>query len=241
MPVDEIDSVIIAFSNLFNRNINLQATIQKQQLEFYKTKISLLQAQINPHFLYNSLDTISICLSLNKNDIAGKLIKSLAHFYRVSLSKGKDILTIAEELDMIQSYLEIERIGYEGLIDWDITCSKENSAFSIPKFTLQPIVENSIIHGDFNASHEPLSIRIHVELTDILRLTVTDNGRGISDERLQEVNTMLSSKNPPPTTNYGLLNCCQRIRLYYGDHYGIQLSNVPSGVQTLITLPPVIL
>lgn len=235
---DEIDSIITTFSNLFQKNTQLNASVREHELEIEKSKFTILQEQINPHFLYNSLDTIRICMLMNKKETACGLIQSLSQFYRISLSKGKDIITIAQELDMIEAYLQIEQAGYDGRIHWHLNCCEQVSSFGIPKFTLQPIVENSIVHGDFTFSSSSLFIEIRVEYTDKINIIVSDNGPGISPDCLIELNQILASKTLAPATGYGLQNCCQRIRLHYGTSYGISMSSSPAGTQTTITLPP---
>ena len=237
---DEIDSIITTFSNLFKKNTQLNTAIRQHELEIEKSKFTILQEQINPHFLYNSLDTIRICMLMDKKETACRLIQSLSQFYRISLSKGKDIITIDQELRMIEAYLQIEQAGYDGKITWQISCSDRVSAFGIPKFTLQPIVENSIIHGDFISSPLPLSITITVEYTELLKITLKDNGPGIPPDRLTELNHLLASQTLVPTAGYGLQNCCQRIRLHYGPAYGIQITSTPKGTQTTLTLPKIL-
>ena len=177
---------------------------------------------------------------MDKKETACRLIQSLSQFYRISLSKGKDIITIDQELRMIEAYLQIEQAGYDGKITWQISCSDRVSAFGIPKFTLQPIVENSIIHGDFISSPVPLSITITVEYTELLKITLKDNGPGIPPDRLTELNHLLASQTLVPTAGYGLQNCCQRIRLHYGPAYGIQITSTPKGTQTTLTLPKIL-
>ena len=141
---------------------------------------------------------------------------------------------------MIEAYLQIEQAGYDGKITWKISCSGQASSFGIPKFTLQPIVENSIIHGDFASSPTPLSITITVEYKESIKIILKDNGPGIPPDRLKELNRLLASQTLVPTTGYGLQNCSQRIRLHYGPAYGLQITSTPKGTQTTLTLPPIL-
>lgn len=238
-PKDEIDDIIMGFYNLFEKNAQLNASIRNHEIEMEKSKFTILQEQINPHFLYNSLDTILICMLMDKKETACNLIKSLSHFYRISLSKGKDILSIKQELEMIESYLEIECVGYDEKIQWHINCEKAFSDAGIPKFTLQPIVENSILHGNFTITGQDLRVLIDVTCSDMIQITVSDNGPGIESTRLEEINKILSSENLNPAIGYGLQNCCQRIRLYFGPAYGIRIQSTDQGTQTIVTLPAI--
>lgn len=237
---DEIDDIIISFSNLLKKNAQLNHRIQAHELEIEKSKLTILQEQISPHFLYNSLDTIRICMLMDKKETAGRLIQSLSQFYRISLSKGQDIICIRDELEMISSYLQIEYEGYDGRIKWDICCEPHIAECGIPKFTLQPIVENSIVHGDFSELDFDLSIQIRVTCGDRIYIRISDNGPGIPLQKMKQINETLALDNLVPTGNYGLQNCCQRIRLHYGEDYGIELLEVSLGACVQITLPEII-
>lgn len=236
---DEIDSIIITFSNLFRKNTQLNTSVRQHELEIEKSKFRILQEQINPHFLYNSLDTIRICMLMDKKGTACSLIQSLSQFYRISLSRGKDIITIGQELQMIEAYLQIEQAGYDGRITWQITSGSQASAFGIPKFTLQPIVENAIVHGNFSSLSENLLIKIQVEYTDKITIHVSDNGPGITERRREELNRLLSSQELISTSGYGLQNCCQRIRLHYGPSYGLKINDCGCGTMITLLLPAI--
>ncbi len=236
---DEIDDIIISFSNLLKKNAQLNHRIQAHELEIEKSKLTILQEQISPHFLYNSLDTIRICMLMDKKETAGRLIQSLSQFYRISLSKGQDIICIRDELEMISSYLQIEYEGYDGRIKWDICCKPHIAECGIPKFTLQPIVENSIVHEDFSEPDFDLSIQIRVTCGDRIYIRISDNGPGIPLQKMKQINETLALANLVPTGNYGLQNCCQRIRLHYGEDYGIELLEASLGACVQITLPEI--
>ena len=161
---------------------------------------------------------------MDKKDTACRLITALSQFYRISLSKGRDIISLEDELNMISSYLQIEYIGYDEHITWKFSYTPDLLDCGIPKFTLQPIVENSIVHSDFSCPDFHLCINIDVSiLDDCLCIEVSDNGPGISKQQLEQINTVLSSKELTYTKNYGLQNCCHRIRLRYGAEYGLSL------------------
>lgn len=237
---DEIDDIISSFYNLFQRNMQLNHAVQKHLLEIEKSKFTILREQINPHFLYNSLDTIRICMLMGKKDVSCNLIQSLSQFYRISLSKGKDIIALKEELEMISSYLHIEYVGYDEHIRWKFLCPPELENFGIPKFTLQPIVENSIVHSDFSHPDFILSIEITVfQQEHSLYILISDNGPGIPMEKVDELNATLSSEGFTHTGSYGLQNCCQRIRLHYGKPYGISLKYSDMGSCTCVRLPDI--
>ena len=237
---DEIDDIISSFYNLFQRNMQLNHAVQEHLLEIEKSKFTILREQINPHFLYNSLDTIRICMLMGKKEISCDLIQSLSQFYRISLSKGKEIITLKEELEMISSYLHIEYVGYDEHIRWTFLCPADLENCGIPKFTLQPIVENSIVHCDFSQPDFVLSIEINVfRQENSIYILISDNGPGIPLEKLKELNTTLSSEHFTHTGSYGLQNCSQRIRLHYGTPYGISLEQSSRGSCTCVRLPDI--
>lgn len=234
---DEIDDIISSFGELFRKNMVLQHSVQDHLIEIEKSKFRILQEQINPHFLYNSLDTIRICMLMGKKETACHLITTLSQFYRISLSKGKDIISVKEELDMVTAYLQIEYIGYDERIQWNFSYPSEVLDYGIPKFTLQPIIENSIVHSNFSDPDFILIIDISIVIDETVTIIISDNGPGISQEHIAEINARLTAGHLTSTKNYGLQNCCQRIHLHYGNAYGIQLLDVPHGSCTRITLP----
>lgn len=237
---DEIDDIISSFYDLFQRNMQLNHAVQEHLLEIEKSKFTILREQINPHFLYNSLDTIRICMLMGKKEISCDLVQSLSQFYRISLSKGKEIITLKEELEMISSYLHIEYVGYDEHIRWTFLCPTELENCGIPKFTLQPIVENSIVHCDFFQPDFILSIEIRVfRQKNSIYILISDNGPGIPLEKLKELNTTISSEHFTHTGSYGLQNCSQRIRLHYGMPYGISLEHSSRGSCTCVRLPDI--
>ena len=240
---DEIDHVMGKFSNLVRDHLRLMDSVKQREMEIEKYKFKVLQEQINPHFLYNALETLRLCMILNRSDDALQSLDSLSHFYRIALSKGRDTLSIREELDMITNYLQIENIGYSGSILWTMNIDEECLDYPIPKFLLQPLVENSILHSRVSQQQAPLQIDvlIHKE-NDFLHITVRDNGFGIEPETLQNLQDALAADSlERGKIGFGLGNVNRRLKLFYGSSYGLQIRSVPGCTENVIRLPIAIL
>lgn len=127
-----------SFSTLMRDNLDLISNMKQHDLEIEKYKFKVLQEQINPHFLYNALETLRLCMMMDRREDALQSLDSLSRFYRTALSKGRDTISIREELDMIKNYLTIENIGYNDAIRWNMDVEEECLDMPIPKFLLQP-------------------------------------------------------------------------------------------------------
>ncbi|MDQ0872822.1 two-component system sensor histidine kinase YesM [Paenibacillus sp. V4I3] len=222
----------------------LEQSIQEQQ-EIKKAELRALQAQINPHFLYNTLESIIWMAESGKKDQVITLVQSLSSLFRISLSKGKDWITIKKELEHVQSYMVIQQMRYRDILEYDICIASELYSYPILKMTLQPIIENAIYHGIKNKRGKGMvQVRgVMDEDRDIL-IVVEDNGIGMSETRLEELRFALSQPDPPEETGkevsggFGLHNVHQRLRLYYGEAYGVQVnSREREGTTVMIRIP----
>lgn len=236
---DEIDQLVLAFRGLLKNNAELIGGMAQRDIEIERNKFTILQAQINPHFLYNALDTIRSSLIMGEDDKAKRSVEALSRFYRVSLSKGRDIITLEEELEMLESYLAIESVGYDGRISWEIRAGAEDTGAQIPKFTLQPIVENAIIHG----KEAQGKARIHIDLRvegdgeDILVL-VQDDGVGVAQDKLESIRQSLARQDPAhEQKGFGLYNINNRLRLLYGKGYGLWVETNSTGTLVRVRVP----
>jgi two-component system sensor histidine kinase YesM len=207
---------------------NMMQKVKSLMEESYQAKISereaqlkALQAQINPHFLYNTLDTINwMAVKINAEDIRF-MVNTLAKYFRLSLSKGKSIVRIQDELELINVYLTIQHKRFRGAIQYEIKVEKEVEEYNIHKLTLQPIVENAIIHGiqKNNDRSGVILIEAKKEAEDII-FTISDNGVGMDNEMVHKV---LSNLPNGKEGSYGLYNVNERIKLFFGEEYGIKI------------------
>ncbi|WP_153977880.1 cache domain-containing sensor histidine kinase [Paenibacillus xylanilyticus] len=229
---DEIGQLHFAFQQMTIRLRSLITEVYQKELQSKEAELDLLQAQINPHFLYNTLGSISSLAIKHQDPQIQDMVLHLAKFYRISLNKGKSVLTINEELKLTQSYNAIQLIRFKGQLNFIYTIDQAILPYSTVKLALQPFVENAIIHAVWN-QERPLNIHIKgVFENDSIILSVMDDGMGMSRE------TLLSLLEDKPGRGYGISNVDRRIKLKFGENYGVHVySRLGAGTTVQITLP----
>lgn len=198
----------------------------QSELREREARLTALQAQINPHFLYNTLDTINwMAIKIHADDISG-MISSLAKYFRLSLSKGKSLVSIRDEIELVRIYLTLQQTRYQGAIRFEIDVDPEVEPFGIVKLTLQPIVENAILHGIQKTESRRGIVRIRAERQGEkeICISISDDGVGMDADTLQTVLTATPCRD---TSHYGLYNVNERIRLRYGPEYGLRILSEP--------------
>lgn len=234
-PVVAEDETLQALSSIEQMAQHLQQQMElnrQEQAKLRAMELALLQSQINPHFLYNTLDTIIWLVETGKNEQAVEMVTSLSNFFRSSLSKGRDIITLGEEEIHVRSYLEIQQVRYRDILCYEIHVQPELRGCVLPKLTLQPLVENALYHG----------IKLRRGLGHILvdaaqedgnvRICVRDDGAGMTPERLQQLRQSLDAEEQ---IGFGLRTVYQRLRLLYGAQCSIELESEPNA-GTAVTL-----
>jgi len=218
----EVGILTKGFNDLMDR---IESLIEEVRLEHEKqreTEFKLIQSQISPHFLYNTLETINSFITLGMMENATKTVSSLSQFYRISLSKGDDVISIHNEMKIIKSYLNIQKFRYNDFLDFEINIDKKILGYSIPKLTLQPIVENAIYHGLKNKKEKgKLEIKGYFIDEEIV-LEVADNGIGMPQEL---VSTVLGYEESS-SKGYGLSNVNNRLKLLYGSKGRLEIKSV---------------
>ncbi|AOZ94772.1 histidine kinase [Paenibacillus crassostreae] len=242
---DEIADLGKSFNTMLEQiKMLLEKSIQEQD-QIQKAELRTLQAQINPHFLYNTLDSIVWMAEANKNAQVIQLVQALSRFFRISLSKGRDWIPLRDELEHVQSYLIIQQMRYRDILQYDIQVEPALLDIPILKMSLQPIVENALYHGIKNKRRKGL-IRISAreEQKGIFTLIVEDDGIGITSERMKQIQTRLDVSSSQElieddiTIGFGLYNVHQRVRLYYGQHYGVTIESVElQGTRVSLRIP----
>ncbi|WP_176476012.1 cache domain-containing sensor histidine kinase [Paenibacillus sp. 7523-1] len=229
---DEIGQLHFAFQQMTIRLRSLITEVYQKELQSKEAELDLLQAQINPHFLYNTLGSISSLAIKHQDPQIQEMVLNLAKFYRISLNKGKSVLTINEELKLTQSYNAIQLIRFKGQLNFIYTIDQAILPYSTVKLALQPFVENAIIHAVWN-QERPLNIHIKgVFENDSIILSVMDDGMGMSRE------TLLSLLEDKPGRGYGISNVDRRIKLKFGENYGVHVySRLGAGTTVQIILP----
>ncbi|MDO5361195.1 MAG: histidine kinase [Eubacteriales bacterium] len=208
---DEIDRLGITFEDMQHTIAGNLKSIVNLSVNEERLKYQLLQSQINPHFLYNILGSIRTCQSLGKLDIADQMIANLTTFYRLTLRKSKELIPIKDELEIARLYLEMEKLCHKDNLDWEIEAEDGIENFLICKFTLQPFLENSILHG-ISSGTPAVFISIHVLYgDDTVVISIEDNGAGMDYETLAQLRHAIEHNVIDYEKHFGISNVSSRI------------------------------
>ncbi len=234
--VEEVQILSDGIENMVGQLKQLLDKNSEQEKQRRRTELALLQAQINPHFLYNTLDTIIWLIESGEISAAVTMVGSLSNYFRFSLSRGRNVITLAEEEKHIRSYLEIQQMRYRDLMEYEIDIPDPLKGFILPKLTLQPLVENALYHG-IKISRRKGFIRVSGRaLDDRVVLEVTDDGSGMTKERLDVVRASLASDDK--SEGFGLRTVHQRIQILFGKEYGLAVQSTPDeGTRVTVTIP----
>ena len=218
--IEEIEEMDEGINKMARKISALLENVRQEKEMQHLTELQLIQAQVNPHFLYNTLDTIVWLIEGGMTDDAVEMISSLSIFFRTSLSKGNDIIPLSEEERHTLSYLEIQQYRYRDILEFEINIPKELSGIPVPKLSIQPLAENALYHGIKNRRGKGKILIEGREEEDALVLTVSDNGQGMTPERLHEVQEAIRIGE---RAGFGLAAVAERIALYYGPGYGMKI------------------
>lgn len=235
---DELSVLSDSFNDMAMKLQQQVDRIRQEQENLRNMESKLLQAQINPHFLYNTLDTIIWLIEGNKNKEAIDIVVSLSEFFRVVVSKGRDFISIREEEIHIKSYLKIQQSRYYDILDYEIAIQKDLYQYQILKLSLQPLIENSLYHGI-----KLLRARGKIKVTgekigEEIYFRVQDNGIGMEEEEVVVLRNSIELPGSEQSTGFGLGNVNKRIKLNYGSKYGVDIqSKKGEGTTISIRIP----
>lgn len=240
----ELDDIGHSYNEMLSNIEELLTEIKNQEKELRTSELNVLINQINPHFLYNTLDTIYMLARINGEKVTMKMIHALSSYLRLSLSKGSDIVTVEDELENVRSYMEIQQIRNADLFTYEIDCQVEEKERWILKLILQPLVENAIKHGFDDISTGGI-IRIEVrELSGRLTFAVSNNGIPMDKEMADKLNALgsvpiveLKHAFPDKQHGYGVVNIMTRLRLKYGEDVKFRYEVQQDGTKCVIQLP----
>lgn len=229
---DETKRLADGFNTMLETIEDLIKNVKLEQKEKRKYELALIQSQIKPHFLYNTLDAIYVLIHLGRNEDAKLTTKSLADFYRAALSAGKEIIRLSEEIKCIQDYLKIQKIRYAEEFEYRIEIAEELYTTPILKMLIQPIVENAIYHG-LKEKEGMGMLRIYSVLEDdYMNIVVEDNGAGMTKEKISDI------LENGTTGSFGLKSVNERIRLHWGDSYKLRIeSTVNERTRVILRIP----
>lgn len=240
----ELDQIGQSYNKMLGNIERLLIEMKEQEKELHTSEMNMLISQINPHFLYNTLDTIYMLARINKEETTMRMIQALSKYLRLSLSKGRDIVTVEDELENVKSYMEIQQIRNESLFGYEVDCRVEPAQTWILKLILQPLVENAIKYG-FQDIFEGGLIQIEVYREDqYLVLCVRNNGKSVTQDMAEKLNDLarmpfaqMKEAFPDKKRGYGVVNIVTRLRLKYGDEAGICYKALEEGTECKIRVP----
>ena len=232
----EVQNLSDSFGHMVGRIQRLMNTVREEEIILRKTELKALQAQINPHFLYNTLDSIAWMCERGKNADAVQMVHALARLFRISISRGHELIPIEKELQHAEAYLQIQKYRYKNQFTYHFTVDEDCVHCLCNKITLQPIIENAIVHGlDLMVDDGHIEITVRPDGDDIL-LIVSDDGIGMAPEQV----AALLQNEPSDRTGIGIKNVNDRLRIYFGPGYGLSIDSVPDeGTTVTIRMPQV--
>lgn len=234
---EDFTKLAVGFNSMMEEILVLMEQVKMEQHQIEQIRFNALQSQIQPHFLYNTLECIHWQAMVDGNGEISTLVKALAKYYRICLSGGHDVIPLKMELEHVRNYLIIQNMRYDDIIGSEFDVEEAASDVMIPKLTLQPLVENSIYHGIQvkEGKTGSLFLKVRKRSSDVL-ITLADTGTGMSQQQIDEMNQHLSEYDD--SFGYGVRNVNKRIELLYGEEFGLYyLRNESGGVTVEIRLP----
>lgn len=223
---DEIGEVTRNFNVMVNEVKNLMENIKSNEKQKRDAEFKALQAQINPHFLSNTLNTVKWLANIQKADNIENLITSLIKLLHANVGKGEVLISIREELDYIKDYINIQEYRYYNkfIVNYDI--EEKILHYKMPKFTLQPVVENALIHGIEPMEGQGVIVIKGFEYEGTVKVTITDNGLGIPEDKLDALINGDEKNNKYKLSGIGISNVNDRMKMYFGEQYGLNIHSV---------------
>ena len=232
----EVRDLSESFQHMVVRVQQLMGTVRQEEIDLRKTELKALQAQINPHFLYNTLDSISWMCEAGKNAEAVEMVNALARLFRISISRGHELIPVRSELQHAESYLQIQSHRYKNQFSYRFDVDESCLDYLCNKITLQPIIENAIYHGINGLVDDgEITVSVRGDGDDVV-FTVEDNGTGMTAEQVEAI----MSKERSDSAGIGIKNVNDRLKIYFGSDYGITIDSAPDeGTKVHIRMPKV--
>lgn len=236
---DEVGILVETYNNMSGYIEKLAEELAKKKIELKEAEFAALQAQINPHSLYNNLDTAFWLSRLEEAPRTGEIIFAMSRLYRMSLGNVNEIVTVAEELEYLENYLVLQKIRLEDMVNFQFDMEEEIKEFRMLRFVLQPIVENAVIHGILPKEKEG-TVKIHIyKKKEMLIISVSDDGIGADCEYLNEI-LHEDIESSAETACFAIRNVNNRIRMRFGGDYGLHYESAGNGWTTAIISQPLL-
>lgn len=235
---DEIGKLTASIQEMSGKIGQLVETSKIEQERMRAAEFKALQAQINPHFLYNSLDSINWLARRGDIQRTTEMVTALSTFFRIGLSKGRDLITIKEELDHVRSYLIIQKTRYIDKFDYYFYVDPEMDHYFVPKLILQPLVENALYHGIKVSDHKCMLMIQVFPKGDEIEIEILDTGVGIDEDTMAALREAMEHTGQNRANSYGVVNVNDRIRILAGEQYGLSFTSEKGlGTSAKIVLP----
>ena len=236
ITVREIKTLDESFEHMTSRIKALMEKVRKEEIVLRKTELKALQAQINPHFLYNTLDSIQWMCEQGKSEDAVKMVGALAKLFRISISRGHELITIKDELRHAENYFIIQSYRYRNQFEYEFNVDAGLENYLCNKITIQPLIENAIYHGiDRMVDEGKISVNVKDAGKDII-IEVEDNGIGMTAEQCKKI----LKKERSDSSGIGVKNVNDRLKIYFGDEYGLTIeSELDVGTKVTVKIPKI--
>ena len=237
--VAELNTLSRSFEHMSRRIAQLMDKVRSEETELRKTELKALQAQINPHFLYNTLDSIQWMCERGNTESASKMVGALAKLFRISISRGHELITIKDEMRHAENYLIIQSYRYRNQFTYTFDVDPEVEGYLCNKITVQPLIENAIYHGIDRLIDEGeinISARTADDNQNDIIITVEDNGVGMTDEQCRKI----LQKDRSDSGGIGVKNVNDRLKIYFGAGYGLTIKSEPDvGTKVMVRIPKI--
>ena len=237
--VAELRIISSSFEHMAKTIQSLMERVHMDEKELRKTELKALQAQINPHFLYNTLDSIQWMCEQGKTKDAAEMVRALARLFRISISRGRELITLREELQHAENYLIIQSYRYRSQFSYTIDASDGLMNCLCNKITIQPLIENAIYHGIDRMVEKgeiKISVKPAVDASDDILITVSDNGIGMTKEQCSKI----LAKDRSDSGGIGVKNVNDRLKIYFGEKYGLSIeSELDVGTTVTVRIPKI--
>lgn len=235
--VTELNVLSRSFEHMSHRIVQLMERVRLEETELRKAELKALQAQINPHFLYNTLDSIQWMCERGNTESASKMVGALARLFRISISRGHELITIKDEMRHAENYLIIQSYRYRNQFTYTFDVDPDIEHYLCNKITVQPLIENAIYHGIDRLIDEgeiKISAKTAEDNDNDIVITVADNGVGMTDEQCRKI----LQKERSDSSGIGVKNVNDRLKIYFGADYGITIkSELDVGTKVIVRIP----
>ena len=233
---EEIEALSDSFGQMVLQIQELMDKVRNEEITLRKTELSALQAQINPHFLYNTLDSVAWMCEVGRTGEAIEMVNSLARLFRISISKGHELITVDQELQHAECYLKIQKFRYKNQFSYSFKVDESLKGYLCNKITLQPLIENSLVHGLDMSEEGEIVIEVYEDGDDIV-MAVSDNGVGMTEEQCEEI--LRNDVNRKG--GIGIKNVNDRVKIYFGEKYGVSIkSELDVGTRMELHMPKIL-